>query len=201
VRLDPAVLYVDEGTVLTSAGSAGAIDLAMHIVRRDHGAATANAVARSLVIPPHRSGGQAQYIETPVADAEACDDDLRAALDWAVAHLDEPVSVADLAARANLSPRHFARRFRATAGTTPHQWLLAQRLTLAQRLLETTDRGVEDVARAAGFNTGAALRLHFQRSLGTSPVAYRRTFRTSPGDGGEPVATGSRSAAGMLPAQ
>jgi AraC family transcriptional regulator, transcriptional activator FtrA len=178
VALDPSVLYVDDGKILTSAGAAGAIDLAMHIVRTDYGVVVANAIARQLVIPPHRSGGQAQFIETPVPDAAECGLELQEAMDWAGAHLDEPLSVGDFAGRAHMSPRHFARRFRATTGTTPHQWLLGQRLALAQRLLETTDQSVEAITAAAGFATAATLRLHFQRTLGTSPAAYRRTFRS-----------------------
>ena len=177
VRLDPSVLYVDDGDVLTSAGSAASIDLAVHIVQRDFGADVANHVARNLVVPPHRRGGQAQFIQTPVGPPEECCDGLGAALEWANAHLDEEVTVARLAEVALMSPRHFARQFRATAGTTPHQWLLTQRLTRARSLLETTDHSVEQVATRSGFGSAAALRLHFQRGLGTSPSAYRRTFR------------------------
>ncbi len=178
VQLDPTVLYVDEGAVLTSAGAAGALDLAMHIVRTDYGVEVANAIARHLVVPPHRSGGQAQFIETPVPEAVEYGLELQDAMEWAGSHLDEPLSVSDFAQRAHMSPRHFARRFRETTGTTPHQWLLGQRLALAQRLLETTDQSVEEITTAAGFATAATLRLHFQRSLGTSPAAYRRTFRS-----------------------
>jgi transcriptional regulator GlxA family with amidase domain len=177
VRLDPSVLYVDDGDVLTSAGSAASIDLAVHIVQRDHGADIANRVARNLVVPPHRRGGQAQFIQTPVGPPEECGDGLGTALEWASAHLDEELSVAGLAEVALMSPRHFARQFRAATGTTPHQWILTQRLGLAQRLLETTEQSVEQVAVQSGFGSAAALRLHFQRSLGTSPTAYRRTFR------------------------
>jgi AraC family transcriptional activator FtrA len=178
VRVDPSVLYVDDGDVLTSAGSAASIDLAMHIVQRDYGADIANSVARDLVVPPHRRGGQAQFIQTPVGPPEECGDGLGAALEWASAHLDEDLSVADLAEVALMSPRHFARQFRSTTGTTPHQWILTQRLGLARRLLETTEQSVEQVAVVSGFGSAAALRLHFQRSLGTSPTAYRRTFRS-----------------------
>lgn len=177
VKVDPSVLYVDDGDVLTSAGSAASIDLAMHIVQRDYGADIANRVARDLVVPPHRRGGQAQFIQAPVGPPEECGDGLGAALEWATAHLDEELTVAGLAEVALMSPRHFARRFRATTGTTPHQWILTQRLGLARRLLETTDHSVEQVAAQSGFGSAAALRLHFQRSLGTSPTAYRRTFR------------------------
>jgi AraC family transcriptional activator FtrA len=177
VRLDPSVLYVDEGDVLTSAGVAASIDLAMHILQRDYGAEIANHVARDLVVPPHRRGGQAQFIQTPVGPPEECGDGLGAALEWAGAHLDEELSVAGLAQVALMSPRHFARQFRAATGTTPHQWILTQRLGLAQRLLETTEQSIEVVAAQSGFGSAAALRLHFQRSLGTSPTAYRRAFR------------------------
>jgi transcriptional regulator GlxA family with amidase domain len=178
VRVDPSVLYVDDGDVLTSAGSAASIDLAMHIVQRDYGADVTNRVARDLVVSPHRRGGQAQFIQTPVGPPEECGDGLGTALEWASAHLDEDLSVADLAEVALMSPRHFARQFRAATGTTPHQWILTQRLGLARRLLETTDASVEQVATQSGFGSAAALRLHFQRSIGTSPTAYRRTFRT-----------------------
>jgi AraC family transcriptional regulator, transcriptional activator FtrA len=180
VRLDPAVLYVDDGDVLTSAGAAASIDLSIHIIRRDLGAEIANAIARSMVIPPHRAGGQAQYVDAPVpARSLAEEDPVAAVLDWARRHLAEPLSIERLAAQAMVGPRHFTRRFRAITGTTPHQWVLAQRLALAQRLLETTDDPIERVADAAGFGTAAAFRLHFQRSLGTSPLAYRKTFRHS----------------------
>jgi AraC family transcriptional regulator, transcriptional activator FtrA len=178
VRVDPSVLYVDDGDVLTSAGSAASIDLAMHIVQRDYGADIANRVARDLVVPPHRRGGQAQFIQTPVGPPEECGDGLGAALEWAGAHLDDDLSVSGLAEVALMSPRHFARQFRAATGTTPHQWILTQRLGLARQLLETTEVGVEQVAVQSGFGSAAALRLHFQRSLGTSPTAYRRTFRS-----------------------
>jgi AraC family transcriptional activator FtrA len=177
VRLDPSVLYVDDGEILTSAGSAASIDLAMHIVRRDFGATIANRVARDAVVSPHRRGGQAQFIETAVAPPDTCPDGLQTALEWATAHLDEDLSVPVLAEIALMSPRHFARQFRTTTGTTPHQWVLTQRLGLAQELLESSDRPVEQVAAMTGFGTGAVMRLHFQRALGTTPTSYRRTFR------------------------
>lgn len=179
VHLDPSVLYVDDGDVLTSAGSAASIDLAMHIVRRDLGADVSNRVARDLVVAPHRRGGQAQFITTPVAAPSDGVDGLGTAMEWAMSHLDEDLCVATLAEVALMSPRHFARRFREVTGTTPHQWLLAQRVGLAQQLLETTDRPVEHIAATTGFGTGAAMRLHFQRTLGTSPTAYRRTFQAA----------------------
>lgn len=176
VRLDPTVLYVDDGDILTSAGAAASIDLALHLIRTDFGAEVANRVAREMVVPPHRDGGQAQFIEAPVLTRHEATDHLGAAMAWAVERLAEPLSVADLAAQAALSPRQFTRQFRARTGTSPHQWLLTQRTALAQRLLETTDLPVEQVATDAGFGTAAALRLHFQRALHTSPAAYRRCF-------------------------
>ena len=175
VDVDPDVLYIEDGNVWTSAGSAASIDCALAIVRADHGAEVANELARDLVVPPHREGGQAQFVAAPVP-TERDGDPLAASLDWALERLDQPLRVADLAAHANLSPRQFNRRFRDATGTTPHQWLLAQRLLLARRLLETTDVPVERVADDAGFGSPAALRLHFQRSLHTSPQAYRRVF-------------------------
>ncbi|HVM01622.1 MAG TPA: helix-turn-helix domain-containing protein [Acidimicrobiales bacterium] len=176
IDVDPKVLYVDEGDVLTSAGTAAGIDLCLHVVRLDHGAEVANAVARRMVVPPHRDGGQAQFVEAPVPDGGG-DDSLAATLGWMLEHLDRRVTVDDLARRAHMSPRSFARRFRAATGTTPHQWLLGQRVLLASRLLETTDQPVELVARRCGMGSAASLRAHFSRLVGTSPLAYRRTFR------------------------
>jgi transcriptional regulator GlxA family with amidase domain len=175
VKVDPRVLYVDDGDVMTSAGTAAGIDLCLHVVRLDYGAEVANAVARRMVVPPHRDGGQAQYVDQPIASGPG-DDLLGDLLTWMAEHLDESPAVEDLARRAAMSPRHFARRFRAVTGTTPHQWLLGQRVLLAQRLLETTDDPVELVASRCGFGTAANLRQHFQRIVGTSPAAYRRTF-------------------------
>jgi transcriptional regulator GlxA family with amidase domain len=174
VDVDPNVLYVDSGPVLTSAGTAAGIDLCLHIVRSEHGAAVANAVARRMVVPPHRDGGQAQFVETPVPVPRR-PDDLGEVLDWAAAHLDRPLSVEDLARRAVMSPRTFARRFKAVTGTTPYAWLLHQRTLLAQRLLED-GFPVEEVARRSGFGSAATLREQFARARGTSPSAYRRTF-------------------------
>ena len=178
-RIDvaPDVLYVVDGSVMTSAGTAAAIDLCLHVVRQDHGAEVANAVARRMVVPPHRDGGQAQFIQAPVPIRPEVDDPFRATLDWAVEHLDEPLTVEVLARRAAMSPRTFARRFVAATGTTPLQWLLRQRVLHAQRLLETTEDPVEWVAGRCGFGTAAGMRVHFQRLVGTSPMAYRRTFR------------------------
>ena len=178
VEVDADVLYVDEGDILTSAGTAAGIDLCLHVVRQDFGAEIANAVARRMVVPPHRSGGQAQFVVEPMPDLPAADP-FSDTLVWMQEHLDQPITVADLARRAAMSPRTFARRFRSTTGTTPNQWLLRQRVLLAQRLLESTDQPVEVVAARAGFGTAANLRQHFQRSVRVSPNAYRRTFRTA----------------------
>ena len=179
VRLDPGVLYVDEGSVLTSAGTAAGIDLCLHVVRKDRGAEVANALARRMVVPPHRDGGQAQYVDDPMPDGPGADL-FAATIDWLRENLAEPTTVEELAHRSAMSPRTFARRFRATTGTTPMQWVLRQRVLLAQRLLETTDEPVERVAELAGFGSPAALRQHFQRQVRTSPTSYRRCFREEP---------------------
>jgi transcriptional regulator GlxA family with amidase domain len=176
VDVDPDVLYVDAGDgIYTSAGTAAGIDLCLHVVRLDHGAETANAVARRMVVPAHRDGGQSQFVAAPVPDSPE-DDTLSVTLDWAIAHLDRPLTVEDLARRALLSPRTFARRFREATGTTPLQWLLRQRILHAQRLLETTELPVELVAGRSGFGSSTALRVHFRRATGTTPLAYRRAF-------------------------
>ena len=179
VDVDPNVLYIDEGDVLTAAGSASAIDLSLHVIRSDHGAEVANAIARDLVVPPHRDGGQAQYVDAPMPAAIDDVDPFSNTLTWAIEHLDQDLPVADLARRAAMSPRHFTRRFRATTGTSPHQWILTQRLALARRLLETTDEPIEVVAQRSGFGTSAALRLRFRAHLDTTPNAYRATFDCS----------------------
>jgi transcriptional regulator GlxA family with amidase domain len=179
VDVDPRVLCVEDGTILTSAGTAAAIDLCLHIVRRMHGAEIANTIARRMVVPAHRAGGQAQFIEAPVPET-ADDDRLARALAWGLRHLDRPLSVDDLAARAFMSRRTFTRRFKAALGTTPLQWLLTQRLTLAQRLLETSDLPVEAVAERAGFGSAVAFRTQFRQAFDTSPRAYRQTFSAAP---------------------
>lgn len=177
VDVDPDVLFIDAGDGLfTSAGTAAGIDLCLHIVRMDHGAEVANAVARRMVVPPQRDGGQAQYVAVPVPELPS-DDNIATVLDWATAHLDQPLKVEDLARQALLSPRTFARRFRDSTGTSPMRWLARQRVLQAQRLLETTDLPVELVARECGFGTPTALRSHFRRVVGTSPLSYRQTFR------------------------
>jgi transcriptional regulator GlxA family with amidase domain len=177
IEVDPDVLYVDNGDVMTSAGTAAGIDLCLHVVRLDFGAEIANAVARRMVVPPHREGGQAQFVETPMMNGEPGTDRFAATLEYMLEHLDESLSVETMAERAAMSPRTFARRFRATTGTTPGQWLVRQRILLAQRLLETTEDPVESIAVRCGFGTAAGLRLHFRRVLATSPLVYRRTFR------------------------
>jgi len=175
VTVDPSVLYVDNGQVITGAGTAAGVDTLLHLVRREWGAAAANALAREMVVPSHRDGGQAQFIDAPVP---ACEDDLLGTvLDWATGHLAEDISVDVLARRALMSPRSFARRFKATTGTTPHAWLLGQRLSAAEALLEETDAPVEEIARLVGFGTAAGLREQFARRRGVSPRAYRQTFR------------------------
>lgn len=175
VRVDPDVLYIDEGRILTSAGIASGIDLCLHLVHLDHGAAVANAVARRLVVAPHRAGGQAQYIPEPVADPSGAT--LEATRSWALARLHEPLTVGALARQAGMPLRSFARRFAAECGTSPLRWLLRHRLLAAQRQLESTDRSIESVARATGFGSPVSLRAHFRRALGTSPLAYRSAFR------------------------
>jgi transcriptional regulator GlxA family with amidase domain len=175
VKVDPAVLYVDDGDILTSAGSAASIDLCLHVVALDFGAEIANALARRMVVPPHRDGGQAQFVETPVSGVQF-DDGFSDTLQWVQTHLNEQMTVEALAQRATMSPRTFARRFRATTGTTPYRWVLLQRVVLAQRLLETTDLAVDSIAEQCGMGT-PALRDQFQRIVGTSPGRYRSTFR------------------------
>ncbi|MEV0095409.1 helix-turn-helix domain-containing protein [Streptomyces sp. NPDC050738] len=185
VEVDPDVLYVDNdnGRVLTSAGKAAALDLCLHLVRLDHGSAIANTTARRLVVPPHRSGGQAQFVTAPVPEHD--DHPLTALLPWIIQRLDEPLTVEDLARQARMSSRHLGRHFRAATGTTPLQWLLAQRIRHAQELLETTSDSIDAIATATGMGTATTLRRHFNRTLGVPPDAYRRTFRTrTPSQGG-----------------
>ncbi|HEU5418981.1 MAG TPA: helix-turn-helix domain-containing protein [Streptosporangiaceae bacterium] len=177
VGVDPNVLYVDDGEVLTSAGVAAGLDLCLHVVRQDYGARVAAAIARQSVIAPHRAGGQAQYIETPMLPDSAATG-LSATRSWAIQHLDEPIDLAGLARQARLSKRTLSRRFRAETGTTPMHWLLSQRLLRAQRLLESTDAPVETVAQSCGFGSAAILRRHFARATRTTPTAYRRAFTT-----------------------
>ncbi|GAA3210891.1 GlxA family transcriptional regulator [Dactylosporangium siamense] len=174
VTFDPDVLYTCDGTIFTSAGTGAAIDLCLHLVRLDHGAAVANEVARRMVVPPHRDGGQSQFAHPP--QRPRTPDSLGVALDWARARLDQPLTVADLARQARLSPRTFARRFRESVGTSPLQWLLGQRVRLAQELLETTDDSIERIAHRTGLGTPANLRAHFARQTSVTPTTYRQVF-------------------------
>ncbi|MBB5075145.1 helix-turn-helix domain-containing protein [Nonomuraea endophytica] len=176
VTVDPDVLYVDHGDVATSAGTAAGLDLCLHIVRNDHGAAYATEIAQHMVMPPRREGGQAQFVR-PAPAAER-DGSLGAVLDWAAGRLDQPLTVGDLARRARLSPRTFARRFAADLGVSPGQWLLAQRVDAARELLERTPLPVETIAARVGLSSAVNLRRHFHARLGTTPAAYRRTFGT-----------------------
>lgn len=176
IRVDPAVLYVEDGPILSSAGTAAGIDACLHVVREEHGAGVANALARRMVVPPHRDGGQAQYVEASVPSLHS-PSALGGLLAWVTEHLDEQHTVESLAARVYLAPRTFARRFRAETGTTPHHWITGQRVLLAQRLLEDSDEPVEAVAERTGFGTAANLRHHFAAWVGVSPQRYRRTFR------------------------
>ncbi|MFJ3924101.1 GlxA family transcriptional regulator [Streptomyces sp. NPDC090022] len=175
VRVDPDVLYTDDGDVLTSAGVAAGIDLCLHIVRRDHGATVANDVARRTVVPPHRDGGQAQFIERPVPRAQQ--PGTTSARAWVLDRLHEPLSLTDLARQEAVSVRTFTRRFREESGVSPGQWIVAQRVERARQLLEATDLPMERVAREAGFGTAQSMRKHVRAALGVSPTAYRRTFR------------------------
>ncbi|HET6447911.1 MAG TPA: helix-turn-helix domain-containing protein [Conexibacter sp.] len=178
-RVEPDVLYVDEGDLLTSAGVAAGIDLCLHLLRRDHGAEAANAAARQAVVAPHRAGGQAQFIERTVPPRD--DGGLEATRAYALQHLDRPLTIKQLARHACTSERTFARRFHQETGTTPLRWLHAQRIDHARRLLETSDLPVESVARRCGFGSAAILRQHFRRATSTTPTAYRRTFAGSVG--------------------
>ncbi|MCC3277658.1 helix-turn-helix domain-containing protein [Arthrobacter sp. zg-Y40] len=174
-EVDEDVLYVQDGNILTSAGTAAAIDAALHLVRGELGAGVAAAIARDMVVPPHRDGGQVQFIARQVP-AAACET-LEEMLVWMGENLGQEHTVKDLAARASMSERTFARRFKAETGSTPAAWLTRQRVLRAQELLEDTDLGIDEVARATGFGQAELLRHHFRRGLGVSPAAYRRTFR------------------------
>ncbi|MBL7496612.1 helix-turn-helix domain-containing protein [Frankia sp. CNm7] len=178
VTVAPEALYIDEGRIVTGAGAAAGLDMCLHLIRREHGAGLANEIARGLVVPPHRDGGQAQYVSTPVpADSE--DQRLATVIAWARAHLDHRISVDMLAAKALMSRRSFLRHFRSATGTSPHAWLRTQRLSLAEQLLETTDLSIEQIATRVGYRGAAALREQFVLQRGVSPSAYRRTFSGS----------------------
>ncbi|SFC54409.1 GlxA family transcriptional regulator [Streptomyces aidingensis] len=180
VRLDPDVLYTDEDGVLTSAGVASGIDLCLHMIRADHGSAVAAAVARRTVVPPHREGGQAQFIRHPVPQPRAAGTGRARA--WALERLERPLTLRELAAREAMSVRTFTRRFRDETGLSPLQWLLQQRLERARHLLEESDLPVDRVAERSGFGTAASLRQHLHAALGVSPSAYRATFRGTRAD-------------------
>jgi transcriptional regulator GlxA family with amidase domain len=177
VTVDAAALYVDEGAVMTSAGLSAGIDLCLHVIREDCGAAVGEQVARRMVAAPHREGGQAQFIERPAATPTGS---LESTRRWAAERLHEPLDVAAMAHHASVSPRTFARRFREEAGTTPLQWLLNQRVQEARRLLEETDLPIDAIAWRSGFGTAASLRDHFRRATATTPTAYRRSFVPHP---------------------
>jgi len=176
VRVDADVLYIDEGNILTSAGTAAAIDCCLYMLRQRYGAQAANRVARRLVVPPHRQGGQAQFIEQPLP-ATAHDSRLADLIDWVRANLHLPHSLDSLAAKSLMSRRTFTRHFRLLTGSTVGDWLLAERLALTQRLLESTDQSVDRIAALAGFGSPVSLRHHFRQSLGVSPSAWRQTFK------------------------
>jgi transcriptional regulator GlxA family with amidase domain len=180
IEVDPDALFVDEGEVLTSAGLSAGIDLSLHVIRRDHGAAAGERVARHMVAAPHREGGQAQFFR-PLPDGPGAGT-LEPTRRWARERLEEPLDVAAMSRHAGVSPRTFARRFREETGTTPLQWLLSQRVLEARRLLEDSEVAVEEVAWRSGFGNAASLREHFRRATATTPTAYRRSFRppTSP---------------------
>jgi AraC family transcriptional activator FtrA len=175
VRVRADVLYLDGGDVLTSAGTAAGIDLCLHLIRSDHGAAVANAVARRMVVAPQRGGGQAQFVEAPVA-ARIDDDPVGRAMAWALERLAEPIAVGDLARAAFMSTRNFSRRFVAATGTSPARWLLEQRLLASLPLLEGSDLPVEEVGHRVGFRSPAAFRRHFASARGIPPSAHRRAF-------------------------
>ncbi|HEX9064930.1 MAG TPA: helix-turn-helix domain-containing protein [Streptosporangiaceae bacterium] len=181
VEVDPGVLYVDQGQVITSAGTAAGIDACLHVIRVEHGAAVANEIARHMVVPPHRDGGQAQFVPVLIDDTPD-GSDLASLRDWATERLREPLAVADLAAQVHMSTRTFARWFSDRTGTTPHQWLTSQRLLLAQELLERTSYGIEQIAAECGL-APMMLRRHFSRRWGITPQVYRQRFSqlTAPG--------------------
>lgn len=191
IKVDADVLFIDDGDVLTSAGVAAGIDLCLHLVRRDHGTAVANDVARRTVVPPHRDGGQAQYIDRPVPDPQLAT--TTAARAWALDRLHEPIQLRDLAEQEAMSVRTFTRRFREEVGVSPGQWLTQQRIERARHLLESTDLPVDRVARDAGFGTAQSMRQHLQTALGVTPTAYRRTFRSAGRTGGQKVSTARAS--------
>ncbi|ACU75194.1 transcriptional regulator, AraC family [Catenulispora acidiphila DSM 44928] len=185
-RIDPDVLFVDEGDIITSAGTAAGIDTCLHLIRREFGSAAATAIARRMVVAPQREGGQRQFVAAPVPEQTA--DSLQPLLAWMLDHLDADHTVPSLAERTRVSERTFARRFVAETGTTPHRWLSTQRVLHARSLLEQTDLGIEHIARVCGFGTAALLRHHFRQVVGVTPADYRRAF--SHAESGQPSASG-----------
>jgi transcriptional regulator GlxA family with amidase domain len=175
-KVDPDVLYVVDDKILTSAGTAAGVDAGLYLIREEHGSEVATMLARRMVVPPHRDGGQAQFIETPVGVVEC--ETLQPVLERVLETLGEPHTVETMAEMAYMAPRTFARKFRAETGVTPHDWLIGQRMLLARRLLEESDLGVEAIATRTGFGSAATLRHHFGHRLSTTPQAYRATFRT-----------------------
>jgi AraC family transcriptional regulator, transcriptional activator FtrA len=173
-HVDPDVLFVEDGNLVTSAGTAAGIDACLHVVRRELGTAVVNAIARRMVVPPQREGGQRQFVAQPIPRCQT--DGLAPVLDWMVEHLEIEHTVSELARQARMSDRSFARRFVAETGTTPHRWLTLQRVLRAQRLLEDTDFGIDEVAQRCGFGSGALLRHHFRKVVGVAPADFRRTF-------------------------
>lgn len=177
IAVRPDVLYCGGDNLYTSAGTSAAIDLCLHLVREDWGADVANTVARRMVVPPHRDGGQAQYIEQPIPTSIDVEADLRAVLQWVEGNLERQLTVDELARRAAMTPRTFARRFKSATGTTPLQWILHQRVVASQRMLETTRLSVDEIAATVGFGSAAALRQHFTKVVGSTPSSYRAMFR------------------------
>jgi len=177
-KVDPGVLYVSDGRILTSAGTAAALDAGLHLVRQEHGSVVATMLARRMVVPPHREGGQAQFIESPVRAVEC--ETLQPVLTLVLETLDQPHTVETMAELAHMAPRTFARKFRAETGVTPHDWLTGQRLLLARQLLEDSPLGVDAIAERTGFGSAATLRHHFSHRLSTTPQAYRGTFKSLP---------------------
>lgn len=175
-RVHCDMLYVQDGNLLTSAGTAAGIDAALHLVRQEHGSAFATKLARRMVVPPHRDGGQAQFVEAPIAKTPQAPT-LEPVLTWLISSLDRPVTVEEMATKAHMAPRTFARRFRAETGTTPHDWITNQRVLLARQLLEDTELSVEAIATRAGFGDAATMRHHFTKRVKATPQAYRATFR------------------------
>ena len=173
-HIDPRALYVDDGDLITSAGTAAGIDACLHLVRRELGTAVATKIARRMVVPPQRDGGQQQFVEMPIPECTA--DSLAPLLTWVLEHLAEPHSASSMARRALMSDRTFARRFAAETGTTPHKWLTRQRILAARALLEESGLGVEQIATRVGFNSAVVMREHFRREIGLAPVDYRRRF-------------------------